>query len=308
MRLIVSIDTECDCNKTWNVSSPITFKGVSEGIIRVLQPLFDEFGVKPVYFVSHEVMEDSESLECLRSISDRCELAAHLHAGFIEPDKRSGSMAGVSRHEMQRQYPFDIERAKMKNLTELFNRSFGMYPHSFRAGRYGIGRNTGKILMELGYKVDSSVTPHIRWRDPYVVNAPDFSKLPETPYRVCEAGDIWTPGNGSLIEVPITVRSWGRRLSRFWRKQIRWFRPWYSSSEDLYAIIDKESQKEQIVGAESLLVMMFHNMEVIPGMSPYPQTDAEVGDYVSSLRKVFVLCKNNDTRCITFQDLYEEEL
>jgi hypothetical protein len=257
------------------------------GIGKILQPLFDEFGVKPVYFVSHEVMEDDDSREYLCSIADRCELAAHLHAGFINPDKRGESMAGILRHEMQHQYSLDVERAKMKNLTELFMRSFGMSPHSFRAGRYGIGHNTGKILMELGYKVDSSVTPHIRWKDPYVEDAPDFSMLPEQPYKVCESGDIWRSGTGPLLEVPITIRLWRRKLSRFWRKQVKWFRPWYSSSEDLCAIMDKESRKEQTTGAESLLVMMFHNMEVIPGTSPYPQTEGDVAQYLRALRCAF---------------------
>jgi hypothetical protein len=247
-------------------------------------------------------MEDGESLDCLRSISGRCELAAHLHAAFIEPDKRDGAMAGTIRFEMQRQYSYDVEYAKMKNLTELFRRSFGTSPHSFRAGRYGIGHNTGKILMELGYKVDSSVTPHIRWRDPYVADAPDFSKLSETPYRVCESGDIWTPGDGPLIEVPITIRPWKRRLSRFWRRQVRWFRPWYSSSEDLRAIVDNESRKEQIVGAESLLVMMFHNMEVIPGASPYAQTEADALEYVDSLRFLLSYVNKFDIKSLTMKD------
>jgi AraC-like DNA-binding protein len=305
MRLIVSIDTECDCSRTWNLSSPVTFKGVSLGIGKILQPLFDEFGVKPVYFVSHEVMEDDESRERLCSIADRCELASHLHVAFIEPDKRSGPMAGVGRHEMQRQYPFDVEYAKMKNLTELFKRSFGVTPCSFRAGRYGISRGTGRILMELGYKVDSSVTPHIRWKDPYVKDAPDFSILPEQPYKVCESGDIWRSGDSSLLEIPITVRLWKRKLSRFWRKQVRWLRPWYSSCNDLGTIINNEIHREQEAQKESLLVMMFHNMEVIPGASPYPQTEYDVEQYVNALRYAISYAGKHDVKFSTMREYYE---
>jgi hypothetical protein len=208
---------------------------------------------------------------------------------------------------MQRQYPLDVERAKMKNLTDLFEHSFGMFPHSFRAGRYGLSHGTGKILMELGYKVDSSVTPHICWKDPYVKDAPDFSMLPERPYRVCESGDIWRTGSGPLLEIPITVRLWKRKLSRFWRKQVRWFRPWYSSDEDLCAIIDNEAGREQEEQRESLLVMMFHNMEVIPGASPYPQTEGDVERYLSSLRCVLSRAGKFGVKFSTMREYYNCE-
>ena len=200
MKFIVSIDTECDYTPNWDISSPMTFRGVMEGIGEILQPLFDERGVRPVYFVSHEVMEDTESRALLKEISGRCELASHLHPGFMPPEKRKDSMAGSKRSEMQFQYSYETEHAKVKNLTELFERSFGFRPVSFRAGRYGIGKHTGRILMELGYAVDSSVTPHIRWKDPFVPNAPDFSTLPEQPYTICWEGNIWQPGDGPLLD------------------------------------------------------------------------------------------------------------
>lgn len=305
MYIIVSIDTECDCSPTWHVSSPVTFKGVTIGIKNILQPLFDDLEVKPVYFLSHEVMEDDESREVLRNISNRCELASHLHSAFIEPQKRQGFMEGVMRHEMQRQYAYEIEYAKMKKLTDLFVHCFGQTPVSFRAGRYGIGSNTGKILMELGYKVDSSVTPHIHWKDPYVKDAPNFIGLPEDPYWVSESGDIWIRGKGTLLEVPISIRVAPRILSRFWRKQVCWFRPWVTSTESMKKMLDVGLHKEQALGQEQAMVMMFHNMEVIPAASPYPQTGKDVQNYVASLKETLVHAKKIGARSITLENFYQ---
>lgn len=305
MYIIVSIDTECDCSPTWHLSSPVTFKGVTIGIKDILQPLFDDLGVKPVYFLSHEVMEDDESREVLRHIANRCELASHLHSAFIEPQKRQGSMEGVMRHEMQRQYSYEVEYGKMKNLTDLFVRCFGQPPASFRAGRYGIGPNTGKILTELGYKVDSSVTPHIRWKDPYVKDAPGFIGLPEDPYWVCDSGDIWKRGKGPLLEVPICIRLAPRILTRFWRKQVCWFRPWVTSTESMKKMLDAELEKEQTLGKEQVMVMMFHNMEVIPAASPYPQTETDVLAYVTALKETLTYAKKIGARNTTLDAFYQ---
>ena len=63
----------------------------------------------------------------------------------------------------QRDYPPDVEAAKLRDLTELFSRTFGRSPTSFRAGRFGIGPHSIPILEELGYLVESSVTPHMDW-------------------------------------------------------------------------------------------------------------------------------------------------
>ncbi len=307
MQLMVSIDTECDCSQTWNLSSPLTFRGVTVGIRDILQPLFDKHALFPVYFLSHEVIEDTESLECLKEISGRCELASHLHVGFIDPEKRTDEMAGAVRYEMQYKCSREVEYAKLENLTKLFVECFGVQPISFRAGRYGASHATGAILMKLGYKVDSSVTPHIRWRDHYVGEGPNFIGLREQPYRVSEQGDIWQVGKGALIEIPITVRRYRRRLSRFWRPNLRWFRPWYTKKEDLQSMIDTELRVEQKTGKEHLLVMMFHNMEVIPGASPYPKTEADVASYVDALDSVLTHAEKCGIRFTTMKDFYLEK-
>lgn len=306
MKFIVTIDTECDCSPTWHVSDPVAFKGVREGVRGILQPLFDFLEIKPVYFLSHEVMEDVESWDYFSTIALRCELATHLHAGFMEPQKRKDEMAGCVRYEMQRQYQYEIEYAKMKKLTGLFEKKFSKKPFSFRAGRYGVGHSTGRILMELGYKVDSSVTPHIHWKDPYVKNTPNFIGLPEEPYRVSETGDIWKRGSASLLEVPITIRPLPRKWSRFWRKEVAWFRPWSSSTEVLKGMLDIAMRREQEESKEQVMVMMFHNMEVIPAASPYPQTMQDVLHYVASLKETLEYAREIGGENSTLEHCYWE--
>ena len=71
---------------------------------------------------------------------------------------------------MQGDYPPEIERGKLAALTELFRKRIGYSPTSFRAGRFGIGHDTGRWLFELGYLVDSSVVPHVCLRNPAPVS------------------------------------------------------------------------------------------------------------------------------------------
>jgi hypothetical protein len=48
--LIVTIDTECDKLSNWDTALPLAFRGVTEAVPQLLQPLFelsDGMGIKP---------------------------------------------------------------------------------------------------------------------------------------------------------------------------------------------------------------------------------------------------------------------
>ena len=202
--LLVTIDTECDKSPTWRTSSPISFRGVTIGIPIILQPLFREFGVRPTYLVSYEVMERPECVDVLLAQPD-AELGSHLHGEYVPPGEISGTLDGTLTSEMQWEYGYPLEKAKLTTLTDKFAQVFGRSPRTFRAGRFGAGPATGRCLMELGYAIDSTVTPHLSWESRLGYVNPDFRDSPELPYRIEADGNLFMPGSAPLLELPVTL-------------------------------------------------------------------------------------------------------
>lgn len=269
--LSVSIDCECDKGPRWTVRRPLTFEGVHVGIGERLQPLFERFGAKPTYLLSPELLRDGPSIERLSALPG-CELGTHLHVELADP----GAIEPEVTNAVQRDYPPEIERAKLAWLTGAFGDAFGQSPRSFRAGRFGIGPNTIGILEELAYSVDSSVTPHVDWS--YVSPGLSFTNSPEQPYHPAR-DDPARSGNGSLLEVPLTIRPprlgalpfLGGLLER------RWLRPTKSDKRELLAIARATIADARRADGEAPVILnaMLHNVEVVAGASPYAATERE---------------------------------
>jgi hypothetical protein len=201
----------------------------------------------------------------------------------------------------------EIERQKLRNLTQLFCDAFGKAPRSFRAGRFGIGHHTGKFLMELGYVVDSSVTPHVRWSSQDGVLLPDFTQARKLPYWVGDDGDIFKNGGFGLLEIPVTILG-AREVPSSRGSDPIWFRPWYTSKDLLQQVVRALACAPPSQGVRRPLVMMFHSTEVLAGASPYPQTEAEVEKYLNALGTVFDTVANCGIKSCTLSEYREKFL
>ena len=296
--LIISIDTECDKGPNWEVKYPLRFLSVTHGIPNLLTPLFKKYGIKPTYLLSPEVMKDKESVHVL-SFLEHCELGTHLHGEFISPDEELGACRTDT---PQLLYSPEVEREKLVNLTNLFEKRFGYRPRSFRAGRFGISRFTLKFLEELGYWVDSSITP---FRSHNFGNGlvSDHWGAPLEPYFPSLA-DPRVPGNLSILEVPVTIiipqiarcPAWAlRTIGRFGRirrlivKRFgppRWLRPLRGTPTELIATAEAVISAWKGKGPP-ILNIMFHSVEVIPGANPYTKTQKDVDYLLDSLNQLF---------------------
>lgn len=294
----VSIDTECDHDPNWVRSKPLTFDSITEGVPNRLQPAFDSVGAVPTYLLTVEVMEDQDSVEALKSLKGQYEYGTHLHAAFIEPEKKFFDYAGVDSPDFQCSYPPDIEFQKLENLSKLFESRFGYRPTSFRAGRYGANADSLNNLQRLGYKVDTSVTPHIRWSEPNAVV--DFRRAPEQPFFPA-ANEIVVKGsadNNRILEAPVTVKP------RLLRRNPVWFRPWFASVEQMKEIVRyqlKRHPENKVININ----MMFHSMEVIEKASPYPQSRADVDRFIDDMTKALDWCRLEGAEFCGMSDLYE---
>src|SRR5262249_12341899 len=118
--LVITIDVEPDCTSNWQYSDPLTFNGVSEGIKSRLQPLFNQFEIKPTYLINNVVLEDAGSVNVFKNLSGKFELGTHLHPEFIEPQKQFDNYAGKKGAANCCFYEPSIESGKIKSITDLF--------------------------------------------------------------------------------------------------------------------------------------------------------------------------------------------
>ncbi len=301
--LCISIDCECDKGPGWHTRKPLAFRGITQGIRDRLQPLFRRFRVKPSYLFSPEVLRDTQALDTLAALDGDAELGTHLHGEFAEPGTYEPDVTSA----FQCHYDRETERQKLHYLTELFRSAFGRLPRSFRAGRFGIGRHSLGLLQDLGYAVDSSVTPHKDWTK---AGAPEasFLQAPTQPYwPVLDKPACATDEAGALLEVPVTIRPSGLAglpVVGRWAEP-RWLRPTHRSAGQLVKIAQEEIADAESSGRPIVLNCMFHNVEIVPGTSPYAKNEAEAGAIMGRLAGLLAWADREGIRSLGLGDVPE---
>jgi hypothetical protein len=288
----ITIDVEPDCSPSWQRSDPLTFENVGTGIDNILHPLFANYEMKPTYFISPEVMKHPQSVEVLKGLNN-CELGAHLHSEYIEPELKYTDPTGTRSSEFPCNLPDDIEFEKINTITRLFKECFEYQPKSYRAARFGADSDTFRRLTELGYNVDSSVTPHINWQSK---GGPDFTGYPDQPY--------WLEEN-KLLEVPVTIDK-----KRFMLLPDKWFcykwlRPSIMTCYEMKRLIDRFiSKNEDCV----VLNMMVHSMEIIPNASPYVTSLKGQVRFIKKLKYIFEYLKSLEFQGMTLAEIYDDRI
>ena len=301
--LCVTIDTESDKGRGWRSRRPMSFAGITDGVVKRLHPLFERYGAKPTYLLSPEVMRDAASIETFRRIAPSCELGTHLHGEFAEPGAHEPDVTA----DFQRDYPPEVERQKLTYLTDLFIRAFDHQPQSFRAGRFGIGPASIGILESLGYAVESSVTPHMDWTSS---GAPGLAFLdsPTQPYRP-DPTDPGRPGTATLLEVPVTIR---RRFLNALpgigkRVDPRWLRPTRGTEASIVRVAQDEIADARRAAPQRPVILnaMFHNVEVVPNLSPYAASEEDARGILDRLHALLTFARREAISVVGLGDVPE---
>jgi hypothetical protein len=199
-RVMVNIDTEeeglfsgCYPTRDWRLGH------LAE--LPRLQAVFDRFKVRPTYQVTTPVILDrvgSGHLE--RFLSDgRCDIGGHLHPWATEP---LGDLPADDAHSMPCMLPAELVREKLATLTRQIRDRFGVQPVAYRSGRYGSSAAHTPLLLEMGYRVETSVCPFVSHEH---FGGPDYSDAPLEPYWLGTASMLTPETGGGLLCVPISA-------------------------------------------------------------------------------------------------------
>jgi hypothetical protein len=296
---LITIDTEGD--NLWATPREITTRNAA--FLSRFQGLCEKHGLKPSYLTNYEMAQSRVFQEFARGVLARrtAEIGMHLHA-WNSPPVRPLTDDDYRYQPYLIEYPEPVIREKVDFLTRLLEDTFGVPIISHRAGRRGMDEVYARILVDRGYRVDCSVSPHVSWRqmkgDPRREGGPDFSDFPEEAYQV-DLSDIRRPGTSSLLEVPTTVmRTEKRALSkigellpqgtiaaRVWNRLFParlWLKPNGRNLTHMLGMLDRAIREQR-----RYVQLAFHSSELMPGGSPGFRTNESIEALYRDLERLF---------------------
>ncbi|MDR2710623.1 MAG: hypothetical protein LBB65_04750, partial [Burkholderiales bacterium] len=203
---IITIDTEGD--NLWAQHRRITTENAR--YLQRFQTLCERFALKPVYLTNFEMANDPAfqvfGREVLRKGAG--EIGTHVHAWNNPP--LAPLTADDDRYQPYLiEYPDAVMREKFLVTHRLLENVFQTPMVSHRAGRWAFDARYAKLLAELHYHSDCSVTPEISWRgtlgDPKGHGGADYRAFPRHAYFL-DLDHIERAGDSTLLEVPMTTR------------------------------------------------------------------------------------------------------
>lgn len=295
---IITVDTEGDNLWEWTPGKNVTTENTK--YIERFQLLCNKYGFKPVYLSNYEMLASDNYIDFAKKYESKgeCEIGLHLHAWNNPP-----------LYELERkydqpsyliEYPYDIMKAKFKEILDLFVKRIGKIPVSHRAGRWAMNADYFNILKESGIKVDCSYTPHVDWS-----NNVGAQKGGVNYKNVSEEASII---NG-VFEMPMTIRKirwsrcggWKHILKSILLGSYVWLRPASSKVPDMISILKKELRS-----SNDFVEFMIHSSELMPGGSPYYKDEEAIENLYQDMERVFSKAKQLGYKGITLEDYYNK--
>jgi hypothetical protein len=298
--LVITIDTEED---NWNtLRGPKSVLNIRQ--IPELQKFLQGYGLRPTYLVTYPVAQDAFAAELLGTLcgDGRCEIGAHLHPWSTPPHIE----ANTPENSMLNNLSMDIKYHKLDVLSATIRKQLQVHPVSYRAGRWGFVEEDCKMLHDLGYKLDTSVTPFVSWES--FSKGPNHEQLPFYPFLVDRNGNIKTEFSGDeLLECPVTI-GYNLRpirashityrtidkisskkfpllglLSRTGILRKFWLSPELSDGKEMYKLA-KIYVSHRFVDT---LNLTFHSPSLKPGLTPFVRDQGDLKKFYKNLAYLF---------------------
>lgn len=271
-----------DVEEEFDWSRPFSREANATTAIPALLPFAEKMatrGVGVTYLADFPVVTAPSAVETLRRIIalPGAEIGTQLHPWVNPPFDEIVS----PRNSFVGNLPAALEAAKLDQLTEAITAAVGVRPRAYRAGRYGIGRNTAELLTARGYRLDTSVRAGFDYRRD---GGPDF--------RSHRSEAAWI-GEG-LIELPLStinigpLRRAGARLYDLAGRVPRLrgvlartgllsrvpLTPEGTSPAEAVAAIT-----QAVSDGSAVLNISFHSPSLVPGHTPYVRSAADLAAF-----------------------------
>jgi hypothetical protein len=259
-------------------------------------------GAHVVYLIDHPIATDPIAIETLRPLAEagECDIGTQLHPWVNPPFDEEVNLTNTFSGNL----PIELEQAKLRCLTEEIETGFGKRPVIYRAGRYGVGANSARLLTDLGYRIDVSVRAGFDYSSE---SGPDFSRVKPLPFRV-----------GGLIEVPLTsvylgtLRGFGSRLF-----PLSGMVPLVRGALARGGLLNRVSLTPEGVPVDQalraverlledghqLFSLSFHSPSVEPGHTPYVRDEADLSDFYAWWEAVLGLLTARDVNAASVDDV-----
>lgn len=296
---LITIDVEGD--NLWARNPRMTCENAR--FLPRFQALCERFGQRPTYLTNYEMATSPAYVDFARDVLARKtgEVGMHLHA-WNSPPIEPLTADDNAHHPYLIDYPDAVMRDKIAFITGLLEDTFGVKMISHRAGRWAMDGRYARLLVEFGYRIDCSVTPHVSWR--HLPGAPgggggsDYRDFPDRPYWM-DLDDIGRPGDSPLLEVPMTIArnggAWldplrqalgrsslpGRVLHRA-APPVHWLRPIGRNRKAMIRLIETAALQ-----GRPYVEFMLHSSEFMPGGSPTFPTAQSIERLYDDLEAVF---------------------
>ncbi|MEJ0016022.1 MAG: hypothetical protein WDN25_05555 [Acetobacteraceae bacterium] len=256
---------------------------------RELQDIVSAYGVQPTYLLTYPVLDDPEVVRLLRRQIERgeCDVGVQLHPWVNPPflgdmDAHTSFLGSLTP---------EIEESKLLALKARFRQCFDRDPISFRAGRYGLGRDTSRLLEKHGFLVDTSLAPRTDFRPEH---GPNFSSYDCTPF--------WFGEDRALLELPLcrSLIGWSGpaalplyvalstpTLSR-WHvpgilSRLRCVERVTLSPEGNDEAAMLRFLRSRLAAGQRIFSLSFHSSSLALGRNPYVQTRADLHGFYDRL-------------------------
>jgi hypothetical protein len=271
------------------------------------QRIFERFGCVPTYAVDYSIASQREGYAPLLEMLEagRCSIGAQVHPWHNPPLEEELCV----RNSYPGNPPRELERAKLRWVTDTIEANLGIRPTLYRAGRYGLGLNTAAL--QLGYKIDCSVRPFF----PSIGDGrPDYRTASNFPF--------WLHDDRNILEIPVTVGLTGH-LRHFRNLLIPLELPSlkllriggilalgnlidrHQPSPEGTTIADAQRlTRSMIADGHRLFVMSYHSPSLLPGNTPYVLTTADLR--LDWIERYFEFFLGEVRGCLSTPDLIYE--
>lgn len=303
-KVLLTVDTEEEFD--WDAPFQRTGYGLEHTReLARFQGFCEEIGAKPVYLVDWPITEAPDAIDVIGDAVSRgaAELGMQLHSWvnppFDEQLNERNSFAG--------NLPPDLEAAKFHSLRDRIESVFGAAPQIYRAGRYGAGPNTARILSEAGVAIDTSVRPLF---DYSAQGGPDYSAHPAQPY--------WTGERRDVLELPITSVFWGvLRQQGSLLHRLQRHVPTFFAAFSRFRLLERIALTPEGVTIEEairgidialddglpVLVLSLHSPSLAPGFTPYALDQEGVEAIYAWLRAIYAYLDQRGVASVTIDEI-----